>query len=175
MNLMTQMTAAEDLEAQMSKKRTPIGKFIKSSWTNMNIRAGKYRHLQTPGKNKCYSNVYIEFTRQEYKNWCLSQKEYILKLKRPSLDRIDYNLNYCLDNIQIIELEDNIRKKRAGNKFLNGSLSNTVRGIRKVNNKWTARITIKKVEKFLGSFNTKEDAKDAFRLAYYKHYNIMPY
>lgn len=35
----------------MSKNRTPIGKFIHNKWTNLNIRAGKYRHLQTKSKN----------------------------------------------------------------------------------------------------------------------------
>lgn len=64
----------------MPEKRTPIGKFIKSSWTNLNIRCGKYKHLQTYDKCKSYKNINIKFTRDEYKQWCLNNKENILLL-----------------------------------------------------------------------------------------------
>lgn len=43
----------------MSNKRTPIGKFIHYSWTNLNIRCGKYRHLQTKNKCKVYEKLEI--------------------------------------------------------------------------------------------------------------------
>lgn len=48
----------------MPGTRTPIGKFIHTSWTNLNIRAGngKYRHLKTTDKNKCYDNIFIIFS-----------------------------------------------------------------------------------------------------------------
>ena len=93
-------------------KRTPIGAFIHSSWTNMNIRAGKYRHLQTVDKCNTYNNVEILFTRQEYKSFCIKNEELILSLNRPSVDRIDKNIGYELSNIQFIELEDNIIKDK---------------------------------------------------------------
>lgn len=93
-------------------RRSRIGKFIHTSWVNMNIRAGLYRHLQTSDKCKSYKNINIEFSREDYKNFCILNCETILSLKRPSIDRIDKNLNYTLDNIQFIELEDNIRKDK---------------------------------------------------------------
>lgn len=93
-------------------KRTPIGTFIHSSWTNMNIRAGKYRHLQTTDKCKTYTTALISFTREQYKELCLANQEIILNFTRPSIDRIDKNLGYDLSNIQFIELSDNIRKDK---------------------------------------------------------------
>jgi hypothetical protein len=103
-------------------------KFIKSSWTNMNIRAGKYR--RNTRKNKSYVNINIEFSREEYKQWCFEQKDQILLLTKPSFDRLDSNVNYCLSNIQIIELSDNIRKKKFGCKYIGGPGDNLSRGIR---------------------------------------------
>lgn len=99
-------------------KRTPIGAFIHSSWTNLNIRAGKHKHLQTINKCKTYNDVLISFTREEYKELCIANKELILALKKPSLDRINKNLGYDLSNIQFIELTDNIRKDKTS--FKNG-------------------------------------------------------
>lgn len=97
----------------MDHKRSPIGKFIHTSWGNLNLRCvnGKYYNVGSKNpKNKIYSNVYIEVTREEYKELCIKNKELILSLKRPSVDRINKNLNYNLSNIQFIELFDNITK-----------------------------------------------------------------
>lgn len=162
----------------MSEKRKPISKFIKSSWTAMNIRCGKYKHTQSSEqivKNKRYEGIKIEFTRDEYKDWCLKQQEYILSLSRPSVDRLDSNKNYSLINIQIIELVDNIKKKRPGSRYLNGSLSDKPRGTKKSGNKWIARITYQCKERHIGSFNTKEEAEAAFKAEYYKIYGKYPF
>lgn len=159
----------------MSEKRTYIGKFIKNSWTNMNIRAGKYKHLQTKNKCKCYKNINIEFTRDEFKLWCLNQQEYILSLKKPSIDRIDSTKHYILNNIQIIELSENIRKKKMGNKYLNGSFSKKIRGIRYKNNKWEARIQFNKKQYYLGLFKTKIEALNVFRNKYFEFYKNYPF
>lgn len=159
----------------MSDKRTPIGKFIHTSWINMNIRCGKYKHLQTKNKCKVYSNITIEMTRDEYKKWCIENKELILSLVRPSLDRIDSNKNYSIDNIQIIELDENIKKKKAGTAYLNGPKSNIKRGVRKEGNSWIARIFLKGEGKHIGSFKSEEDAYNAFRNAYFLYYGKMPW
>lgn len=78
----------------------------------MNLRAGKYRHLQTKSKCLSYADISIEFTRDEFKTWCLVQEQFIFSLKRPSIDRIDKSKNYSLSNIQIIELTANIAKDK---------------------------------------------------------------
>lgn len=155
--------------------RSKLGAFIHSSWTNLNIRAGKYKHLQTKSKCQTYANICLEFTLSEYKNWCYKNKEIIFSLKRPSLDRIDLLKNYSLDNIQIIELSDNIRKKRPGSAYLNGPKSKLVRGVRKIRNKWLARIKIKQKETYLGSFVSKKDALAAFTQAYITFYGKKPW
>lgn len=157
----------------MSEKRKPISKFIRSSWVSMNIRAGKYKHLQTEYQkhaNECYKDISIEFTREEYKEWCLNQESYILSLSRPSVDRLDSSKNYSLDNIQIIELSDNISKKKYGNRW-----KNKVRGVRKVRNKWYARITFNYKERHIGSYNTEEEAQTAFNEEFFKLYGKYPY
>lgn len=92
--------------------RTPMGRFVQYKWNAMSQRAGKDRHTQTAKKCKSYENVYIRFTRPEFKAWCLERENLILNLKRPSIDRIDSKLDYTLDNIQILELEENIRKEK---------------------------------------------------------------
>ena len=96
------------------EKRTPLGRFIHTTWTNLNIRCsnGKYYHLRTKEKCKSYDDILICFTREEFKNFCYLNKNVILNLERPSLDRIDNNKNYSLDNVRIIELKYNIRKDK---------------------------------------------------------------
>jgi formylmethanofuran dehydrogenase subunit E len=78
----------------VGNKRSFIGAFVHSKWLAMNIRAGKYRHIQTKEKCKNYINISITFSREEFKNWCYKTKD------------------YTLDNIQVIELADNIRKDK---------------------------------------------------------------
>lgn len=98
----------------MPEVRTIVGRFIHSTWTNLNIRCsnGKYSHLQTPNKCLSYSDTLILFSREEFKDFCTNNKGTIESLSRPSLDRIDNKQHYSLDNIQIIELVDNIRKEK---------------------------------------------------------------
>jgi hypothetical protein len=93
-------------------ERTRVGKFIHTTWTNLNIRCGKYKHLQTREKCKHYDKIKIGFSQPEFKSWCWENKDLIENLNRPSLDRIDSKLNYTLENIQIIELAENIRKDK---------------------------------------------------------------
>lgn len=164
-----------DGDRQVSNKRTTVGRFVHNSWTNMNIRAGKYKHLQTKHKCKAYEHIEVLIDRPTYKEWCLSQKDLIESLDRPSLDRIDSKGHYELGNLRIIELSDNIRQKRYGNAYMQGPKANKKRGVRKSGNKYIARICIKYKEIHLGTFNTKEEAYDAFSLAYYNHYKTTPW
>jgi len=98
----------------MRDKRTTIGRFIHSTWTNLNIRCanGIYRNLRTVRKCLCYDGVLILFSRDEFKNWCHLNKNLIETLDHPSIDRIDNNKNYTLENIQISDLSHNIRKDK---------------------------------------------------------------
>lgn len=112
-------------------------------------------------------------TRDEYKNYCIENKDNILSLKRPSIDRIDSSKNYSLDNIQIIELRDNISKKKTANNYTN---SFKLRGVRiSSSGKYVARIYIDKKEVNLGSFEKKEDAYNAFYNKYLEIYKKEPW
>lgn len=106
-----------------------LNRIIKSMWTNVNIRCGKYTHLRTENKCKSYKNIKIVFTRQEFKSFCIKIGDYILSSDRPSLDRIDSDRDYSLDNIRVIELHNNIKNKRVGNKYLTNSFG-VKRGVR---------------------------------------------
>jgi hypothetical protein len=62
-------------------RRTAIGRFIHTSWSNMNTRCGKYKHLRTVDKCRYYENISIEFTSKEYKNFCIEGQNTILNLR----------------------------------------------------------------------------------------------
>jgi hypothetical protein len=93
-------------------KRTPVGKFIHTTWGNLNVRCGNGLYKSDSKKNKCYENVLIEFSRDQFCIWCYDNKELIKSLKKPSIDRIDVSGNYSIENIRIIELDENIRKDK---------------------------------------------------------------
>jgi hypothetical protein len=98
-----------------SKGRDPVRYFVKKTWSSMNIRAenGKYHEkLGMTEKNVCYKNVLLEVSRDDYANWCEAQREHVMSLQRPSIDRIDKSIGYRLSNMQIIELAENIRKDK---------------------------------------------------------------
>ena len=164
----------EALKVFIMDKRTPLGKFIHNSWTSMNIRCGKYKKHSNKNKNKCYKNIKIVISREDYKKLCYKNQDIILSLKRPSVDRIDSNSHYSINNIQFIELEDNIRKKKVGNKYITNSFG-IKRGVRKRGNKFSARIYFNNKEYHLGMFENKEDAYNTFREQYFKFYNKYPF
>jgi hypothetical protein len=126
------------------KELSRLSRFIKSTWTAMNIRAGKYRHLQTKDKCKTYENITIEFTREEYKQWCVDNRELISSLRRPSLDRKDKKVNYRIDNIQVIELVDNIGKEKRGSGVYEGITKHKKTG------HWEAQITVMGKRYYIG-------------------------
>ena len=99
-------------------KRTPIGEFIHTTWINLNVRCPNGRYYRNSKKNSCYKNINLDITREEFKTVCLNNKLTILSMSKPSIDRINKNDDYTLDNIQFIELKDNIIKDHT--KFKNG-------------------------------------------------------
>lgn len=99
-------------------KRDKLNLFIKNKWFYLNVRCGKYKENNTKEKCKTYENINIKFNINEFKKWCINNKDTIYKLKRPSIDRINNNLDYFLENMQIIELSENIRKDKTV--FING-------------------------------------------------------
>ncbi len=159
-------------------KRTKMGSLIHSVWGSLNIRCsnGKYRNIRTKSKCKAYDNILLLLTREELKNYIFNNWEYIDKLKRPSIDRIDSTKHYTLDNIRFIELIENIKRRKVGNSYVNGPKSTIKRGIKKARNgKFYARICINRKERHIGTFETAEEAYEAFKTAYEKYYNTSPW
>lgn len=156
-----------------------IKKFITTTWGNLNLRCGKYKHLQTEAqlkKNKCYKDIEIKFSREEFKDWVIENTDVLFSLKRPSIDRINSTKHYSLDNIRLIELQYNISLSSNGSRYINGDLSKVKRGIKKAkNNSYYARITINRKETHLGTFKTKEEAYSAFYNKYLEYYGFPPW
>ena len=103
----------------MDSKRTVVGKFVHTTWINLNVRCGNgiyHKHCEenpeTKEKSKHYENVEILFSRLEFKEWCWKNQAIIEGLIRPSIDRLDKRKSYSIDNINIIELKHNIRKDK---------------------------------------------------------------
>ena len=158
----------------ISEEHNTIMKFVKSKWISINTRCGKYRD-DSNKRNKSYLNIKIEFDYKTFKSFCFDNKNIILTLDNPSIDRIDSTKNYSISNMAIIELSENIRKKSKGNKYLTNSFG-VKRGVRKlVNGKFSARIRINNKETHLGVFETENEAYDAFKGEYFKHYNKYPW
>jgi hypothetical protein len=95
-----------------SNKRTVVGNFIHSVWTSLNLRCANGKYRQLTKKNTSYEKVNIEFSRIEFKQWCLEREVEIQALVRPSIDRKNKELGYTLENIQVMELAENIRKDK---------------------------------------------------------------
>lgn len=101
-----------------SMRRGTVAYFVKQSWHCLNKRTvnGRYPDLDNP-KNASYfeNGIRLEMTREDFKAFCKSHKATISKLykqgKTPSVDRIDSHKHYSIDNIQIISLDENIRRK----------------------------------------------------------------
>ena len=96
----------------MISKRTVVGKFVHTTWGNLQSRCANGKYWRDTPKNRSYCNVLLLIEREDFKTWCWQQQNRIESLNRPSLDRIDSNKNYTIDNIQIIELEQNIAKNK---------------------------------------------------------------
>lgn len=95
------------------RRKGSLAWIIHQTWTNLNVRCGgNGKYYRESRRNHCYANVYIRFTKVEFREWCTVRASTIMGLQRPSIDRIDSNLDYTLDNIQFIELADNIAKEK---------------------------------------------------------------
>lgn len=58
-------------------------------------------------KNKNYEGISMDISKEEFVKWFM-RNDY----ERCSVDRIDKNKNYTMDNIQMVPLAENIRKDK---------------------------------------------------------------
>lgn len=92
--------------------RDPVKLFVKSRWTVLNVRCANGKYHRDSSRNNSYAEINIMFTRSEFANWCRDRWESIQAMRKPSIDRLDKRLDYTLDNMQVIELAENIRKDK---------------------------------------------------------------
>jgi len=95
--------------------------FKVQSWQDINRRTVNGKHANPDHyKNEVYfrKGIRVEMSRQEFYSFCDANEENIISLyaqgKTPSVDRIDASKDYCVDNIQILSLKQNIIKANKG-------------------------------------------------------------
>ena len=67
-------------------------------------------HTDNP-KNKCYAGIKLLVTKDEFVKWFMEND-----FDGASVDRIDSKKDYSLDNLQMIPLDENIRKDKVKSK-----------------------------------------------------------
>jgi hypothetical protein len=90
--------------------------WFKSRWSGINRRTVNGAYPERNKRTSCYldSGVRLEMTKEEFKIWCFDRKDIIENMYKnniiPSIDRIDTNGHYSIDNIQIIDQKENSKK-----------------------------------------------------------------
>lgn len=97
----------------------PLRRLRTRMWNNINHRTinGKYPDWNNRGTSAYLrKGIMLKLSREEFNAWFSRQHASILKLwedgEKPSIDRIDPQGHYQLDNIQIISLRENMQKAK---------------------------------------------------------------
>lgn len=100
----------------------PFLKMVRNRWSSLNQRCKDAKYSDNPSvKNNPQAqsyqkrNITLEMTREEFFTWMYQNRELheIIEASGDfsSIDRIDESKNYSLDNIQLIPLVKNIKKR----------------------------------------------------------------
>jgi hypothetical protein len=97
-----------------ARRRGTLAYFKSNTWGNLQQRTVNGSSPNPHNKSYLDKNIKLEMTKNDFYCWCDGQVDNIMLLyrqnKTPSIDRIDNNGNYSLDNIQILGLQDNVSK-----------------------------------------------------------------
>lgn len=96
------------------KIKSLLGKDLRNSIVGSRRRAKNHYNLILNrlknthiNKNSCYKDIKMYISENDFIEWFMKND-----FKNASVDRIDKNKNYTIDNIQMLLLEDNIRKDK---------------------------------------------------------------
>jgi hypothetical protein len=97
-----------------TKTRGTLQYFKAQTWSNLNCRTinGSSPQWGHPNiKRFLEKGVRLEINKEDFYEWCSKHEKLILSLytenSSPSIDRIDSNLHYSLDNIRVIPWREN--------------------------------------------------------------------
>jgi len=90
----------------------------KFPWLNVFYRINRRCNNKTAHNYYLYGGKGIKtfLTKEDVKMLWFRDKAY--DLKRPSIDRIDSEGHYCVENCRFIELSDNSKRKKVGNRVV---------------------------------------------------------
>lgn len=90
-------------------QRTVNGQYVRELASSINPQHMSYLK----------KGIRIEISKEDFFDYCSDNEQKILEMmvngQRPSIDRIDIEKDYTLENIQVIPLMKNLTKDRAGN------------------------------------------------------------
>lgn len=149
------------------------GLYMVSNWgrvKSMNYKNTGKEQILKPGKNQSgYLQVHLskKVIKKIYAIHCLVWDAFGDRPRNGRIlqvDHIDNNKeNNCIENLQLLNCRDNT-SKRSLNKYKTSTYSG-VSIHKRSNNKWQAQININGKKKYLGIFNSEEEAKKAYQYA----------
>lgn len=93
--------------------------YVKCSyWQTLNQRCANGANRVNSRRNEAYAKkgVNLELTKEQFNEWVDKNWETFRALyesgRTPSIDRIDNSRGYAIDNMQVIDLKQNMRKDR---------------------------------------------------------------
>lgn len=100
-----------------ARTRGTLEFFKTQTWGNLNKRTVNGSKFNEKHKSYRRKNIQLLITKQQFYDWCDSQKQIIIDLYKkgdtPSVDRIDNNGHYEISNMQILPHKENVSKDKS--------------------------------------------------------------
>lgn len=109
-----------------SRKSGTFEAFRVQAWGNINKRTINGSNPQETNKSYLVKGIELRMNKEQFYKFCDKNREIIEKMlkckiykEKPTIGRIDHNLHYSVDNIQIQSFSDNAKEAFERNKKLN--------------------------------------------------------